>query len=75
MRRGELHIGGLVVFTTILRVVTTQNTHGSGKFRGTFEFNRLLDTLSTRCILKWHWPAGGPNRSNPGRGTTIATAT
>jgi len=33
MHRGELHIGGLVVFTTILRVVTTQNTHGSGKFR------------------------------------------
>jgi len=39
MHRGELHIGGLVVFTTILRVVTTPNTHGSRKFRGTAEIN------------------------------------
>ena len=33
MRRGELLIGGSVVFTTILRVVTTQNTGKMGKFR------------------------------------------
>jgi hypothetical protein len=34
MDRGELHIGGVAVFyTTILRVVTLQNTPHSEKFR------------------------------------------
>jgi len=33
MHRGELRIGGLVVFTTILRVVTHPNPRDETKFR------------------------------------------
>jgi hypothetical protein len=42
MRRGELHIGGSVVFTTILRVVTTQNTRIRTKFRKRAQFTKKM---------------------------------
>ena len=68
MRRGELHIGGAVVFTTILRVVTTQNTRTHTKFRQHAQFTKKK--CVTTNVLRVPKQNRSPQRFEPDQTVT-----